>query len=69
MTTTYRTKRDDVLDWVCWRFYGTTIGTVEAVLGANRGLADHGPMLPANLLIVMPDITTPATAQTVRLWD
>ncbi len=69
MSTTYRTRQHDELDWVCWKHYGTQTGTVEAVLEANPGLAGYGPLLPANLVIVMPDFTPPATVQTVKLWD
>lgn len=29
----------ETLDALCWRHYGSTAGTVEAVLDANPGLA------------------------------
>jgi phage tail protein X len=43
---------------------------LEAVLEANRGLADFGPILPAGVTITLPDLAVaPASAQTVRFWD
>ncbi|ETX03579.1 MAG: hypothetical protein ETSY1_46775 (plasmid) [Candidatus Entotheonella factor] len=69
MSSTYRTRQDDVLDWVCWKHYGTTAGAVEAVLDANPGLAEHGPILPGNLVITLPELVTPATVTTIKLWD
>lgn len=69
MSTTYRTREDDVLDWVCWRHYGRQKGTVELVLDANPGLAAYGPRLPGNLVIEMPDLPTPDVTPVVKLWD
>lgn len=43
----------------------------EAILEANRGLGDEPPVLPAGLVITLPDLTQ-AAAQApalVRLWD
>lgn len=69
MTTTYITKDGDSVDFVAWKFYGaTTNQVVEAVLAANRGLADYGPKLPAGVIITLPEITAPAKAQGVKLW-
>ncbi len=36
----------ETLDALCWRHYGSTAGTVEAVLEANPGLAQHGVVRP-----------------------
>ena len=72
MATTYRTRDGDVLDALCWLHYGTTVGTVEAVLEGNRGLADQGAIYPAGILITFPDLAASATApltRPVRLWD
>lgn len=64
--TTYRTKQGDVLDAVVWQFYGRQNSRfVEIVLEANRGLADHGPELPAGLTITLP--SPPADEPTERL--
>ena len=71
MATTYRTREGDVLDELCWRHYGRQSGAVEAVLAANPGLSDLGPIYPSGVLIALPDLA-PAAAETpapVRLWD
>lgn len=67
---TYRTKDGDMLDAICHRHYGQTKDVVERVLEANPQLADVGSILPANLLITLPELLQPATLiNTVRLWD
>ena len=66
----YRTKDGDVLDALCHKHYGRETGALEAVLTANPGLADQGPVLPACLLIILPDLPEPVPRrQPVRLWD
>lgn len=70
MAEQLRTQQNDTVDAVCWRHYGRTTGVVEAVLEANPGLADHGPVLPIGLLINMPEQQTAAPErQMVQLWD
>lgn len=67
----YRTRDGDVLDAVCLRHYGGKQDHVEAVLDANPGLADLGPVLPSGVLVTLPDIETVAVTEvpTIRLWD
>ncbi|MDD1979997.1 tail protein X [Pseudomonas asiatica] len=65
-----RTQQNDTVDALCWRHYGRTAGVVEAVLDANPGLADQGPVLPAGLLVTLPEQQTAAPEQQmVSLWD
>lgn len=65
----YHSKDGDTADSIAWAVYGRQDGgLVEALLEANPGLADQGPILPAGLLIAVPDAPVPATAQGVRLW-
>ncbi|MDV5384615.1 MULTISPECIES: tail protein X [Pseudomonas] len=65
-----RTQQNDTVEALCWRHYGRTAGVAEAVLDANPGLASHGPVLPAGLLVTLPDIQTSAPERpTVSLWD
>jgi phage tail protein X len=65
----YVTKTGDMLDLICWRHYkGIQSGAVEAVLAANRGLADQPPVLPPGLSIALPDLPTMKTTATVSLW-
>ncbi|MEW5763725.1 MAG: tail protein X [Acidobacteriota bacterium] len=62
------TADGDVLDRVCWEYYGFE-GCVESVLEANPGIAALGPSLPAGIRVVMPAITDGTVAAPVRLWD
>lgn len=65
----YRTKDGDVLDAICLEYYNKD-GMLEAVYEANTGLADHGPVLPSGVLVILPDAQEDAPeAPTVRLWD
>lgn len=65
---TYRTSDHDMLDWICWRYYGRQSGAVEAVLDANPGLADLGPIYDGGFIIDLPDLPRPVS-QPTRLWD
>ena len=69
MIAVYTTRDGDMLDWICWRHYGRTDGTVEAVLEANPGLADLGPVLPLGTEVLLPDLPDPTETPLVRLWD
>lgn len=68
MATTCRTSDGDLLDTLCYQHYGHLNGTVEAVLAANRLLADEPQPLRARLLITFPDFAEPVAEQ-VQLWD
>ncbi|MFK4764554.1 tail protein X [Desulfobaculum sp. SPO524] len=65
----YRTKDGDMVDAICHRHYGRTAGVVEAVLEANPGLADEGPVLAAGVAILLPDLPDPEPDEGVSLWD
>lgn len=69
MSQTYITRQFDELDDICWRYYGRTQQTVEAVMIANPNLADLMPILPEGLTINLPDLPQPETTETLRLWD
>jgi phage tail protein X len=70
---TYITKDGDMVDRICFRMYGRTADVTEAVLAANPGLAERGPVLDAGVAIILPDFGTPqkqpVEIETVRLWD
>lgn len=68
MATTCRTSDGDLLDTICHNFYGHLVGSVEAVLAANQGLADEDQPYRAGVLIVLPDLPDPVEEQ-VTLWD
>ncbi|KAA0948050.1 phage tail protein [Pseudomonas sp. ANT_H14] len=70
MPVAVRTNQNDTVDALCWRHYGRTAGVTEAVLEANPGLADHGPILPQGLAVNMPEAQASAPQrQMVNLWD
>ena len=70
MPVAVRANQNDTVDALCWRHYGRTAGVTEAVLEANPGLADHGPILPQGLVVNMPKVQTSAPQrQMVNLWD
>jgi phage tail protein X len=63
---TIRTLQGDTVDLLALRACGDTAMTV-AILESNPGLARLGPLLPAGLLVTVPE-TTPAKATPVTLW-
>lgn len=68
--STYVTRAGDTVDYVAWKFYGSTDNRVtEQVLEANPGLADQGAVLPAGMTITLPEISAPAKTTGVKLWD
>lgn len=67
--TEYITRQGDTLDYICWKFYEQQSGAVEVVLEANQNLADLGPILPAGVTVILPELEKPATeVQPLRLW-
>ncbi len=68
MATTCRTSDGDLLDTLCYRYYGHLNGSVEQVLDANQGLADEPQPFRAGVLIVLPDIVE-TTQESIQLWD
>ncbi|RKU01830.1 phage tail protein [Burkholderia sp. Nafp2/4-1b] len=65
-----RVHQGDTLDALCWRHYGSTAGTVEAVLEANPGLAELGPVLPMGTVVALPSRETIApTRALLQLFD
>jgi phage tail protein X len=69
---TYTTRQGDMVDAIAKARYGSELGgTTEAILIANPGLADRGPVLPENVAIVLPEIAppTPRRIASVDLWS
>jgi phage tail protein X len=66
----YLTREGDMLDRICWKFYGRQSGAVEVVLEANPHLADQGPLLPAGIVIELPVLAEPEVqeSESGRLW-
>ncbi len=68
--TTVIANQGDTVDAICWRYYGRTAGVTEAVLAANPGLADLGPVIPHGTAVTLPDAAPQAEQrQVVNLWD
>lgn len=67
----YVTQQGDMVDAIAKRAYGDEHGgATEAILAANPGLADCGPLLPANLTIALPDLARPRPEiASVDLWS
>lgn len=63
----YLTSQGDVLDKICWLFYGITDGTVKIVLERNPILNEYPSVLPAGILLILPIIKYEPTRQ--PLWD
>ncbi|WP_369987753.1 tail protein X [Pseudomonas xanthosomatis] len=68
MARTCKTSEGDVLDTLCQHYYGHLAGTVEAVLDANQGLADEAQPFRAGVMIMLPELSAPAS-DTLQLWD
>lgn len=66
---TYTTKNGDMLDKVCWDYYGPRQGAYELVMDANPGLAKVGPILPSGMVLVMPELPAIEKNGTVSLWN
>jgi phage tail protein X len=70
MSTQYVTKDGDMADAIAWDYYGTRDGlVVETLLAANPGLSDYGPVLPAGVTVILPDVSMQATDNSIKLWD
>ena len=64
-----RTIQGDTVDALCWRHLGATQGVVEETLERNPGIARQGPILPAGLLVQLPDKQQTPIRKIVNLWD
>lgn len=68
MAMTCRTSDGDLLDTLCQAYYGHLLGTVEAVMEANPGLAEEAQPFRAGVVIRFPELEV-AEAEQVTLWD
>jgi phage tail protein X len=66
---TYTTKDGDMLDHICWKYYGNVKGAVEQVLQANRHLEQYGVVLRAGIKILLPEISNQPNNTTIKLWS
>jgi phage tail protein X len=66
-----RTQQHDTVDALVWRYLGDGAGYVEHTLEMNPALARRGAVLPAGLVVTLPE-PAPSTGQLadiVQLWD
>lgn len=70
MALKYTTREGDTADLIAWKHYGRLEGRmVERLLEANPGLADYGPILPAGVIVQLPEVAPQDKVDGVRLWD
>ncbi|MCG9780476.1 tail protein X [Photobacterium damselae] len=65
----YRTNQGDMLDAICHKYYNGRPGATEAVLKANPRLAKVGALLPAGMVIELPDLGPAEKTHQVSLWN
>lgn len=66
----YVTMENDMVDLIAYDRYGRTRGAVEAILDANPGLGERGPILPRGIVIYLPSLEdTPPKRKVINLWD
>ena len=66
----YLTKEGDMLDEIAYRYYGNTSNlVVENIINANFGISDYEPILPAGILIELPEMKQTIEKRKVKLWD
>jgi|AntRauMFilla1563_2_1112583.scaffolds.fasta_scaffold382454_2 phage tail protein X len=63
----YLTGRGEVLDQIVLAQYGRR-DVLVAVLDANPGLAELGPILPYRTRVTLPDLPAPSQTPVLRLW-
>lgn len=66
---TYLTQDGDMVDQIAAARFGSSTGSTEQILAANKGLADAGPKLPAGLTILIPSPIVQDRKQSTRLWS
>jgi len=66
-----RSQQHDTVDSLVWRYLGDGAGYVEQTLELTPAMAQYGAVLPAGLVITLPEAvaTTALAADIVQLWD
>lgn len=69
-TALWRAAEGDVADKIARAAYGSERGgATEALLDANPGLADLGPILPIGTMVRLPAPPEARPVRPVRLWS
>ena len=70
MPLTLTAAQGNTLDALLWREAGLGADALLAVLEANPGLADLGPILPPGTRVVVPDLRpAPSDLPLIQIWD
>ena len=65
----YRSTDGDIVDDICYRYYGNCEFAAD-VYAHNSGLAEYGPVLPAGVVIDLPDFTpVQKSNEQISLYD
>lgn len=66
----YLTKAGDTLDEIAYRYYGNTNNkVVERILEVNFGISQYEALLPAGVVIELPEVKQSTETRKVKLWD
>lgn len=67
----YTTQEGDIVDHLCWQYYGRENETTEIVLSANPGHGAQGAVLGSGIVIRFPDIAPQAETRrdSINLFD
>ena len=66
----YLTKAGDTLDEIAYRYYGNTNNkVVERILEVNFGISQYEALLPAGVVIELPEVKQSTETCKVKLWD
>jgi phage tail protein X len=66
----YRSVQGDTIDLICYKYYGSVPGVIEKVMEANPVLAESGPLIAENTLVLLPEVSAASnTISSVQLWS
>lgn len=69
MTIEYVSSQGDTVDYIAWKYYGSTDGgIVEAIFEANPRLSIQPVILSPGVIITLPDVQAPKAEEIVVLW-
>ncbi|EGR0992861.1 tail protein X [Vibrio parahaemolyticus] len=68
--STVRSRDGDTVPLILWLALNRNDDEAEEALYAlNPGLEQYGPVLPAGVEIKLPELSAPAPAKVVNVWD
>ena len=69
MSIIYTTKDGDILDAICFKYYGESKGSTEKVIEANRHLANESEIFEAGVKVILPQINQNEKSEVIKLWS